>query len=94
VLVLDIDEAESAKVLATLDPLAAMAEVDAGKFDSLSQEIDTGCDALRDMLAAVANGAGLGDSQVDAPDEFAEVDENIPIEHTCPKCGYRWSGGQ
>ena len=28
------------------------------------------------------------------PDDFAEVDENIPTEHTCPKCGYAWSGGQ
>lgn len=29
-----------------------------------------------------------------APDDFAEVDENIPTEHSCPKCGYAWSGGQ
>lgn len=26
------------------------------------------------------------------PVEFAAVDESIPIEHTCPKCGYKWSG--
>lgn len=29
-----------------------------------------------------------------APEEFAEVDENIETEHQCPKCGYKWSGGQ
>jgi ParB-like chromosome segregation protein Spo0J len=28
------------------------------------------------------------------PDAFDEVDENLPTEHTCPKCGYRWSGGK
>lgn len=31
-------------------------------------------------------------SDVEAPDEFAEVDENIDTEHECPKCGYKWSG--
>lgn len=28
------------------------------------------------------------------PDEFREVDEDIDTEHECPKCGYKWSGGQ
>lgn len=26
------------------------------------------------------------------PDEFPVVDENIPTDHQCPKCSYRWSG--
>ncbi len=26
------------------------------------------------------------------PEEFGAVDENISTEHSCPKCGYRWSG--
>jgi ParB-like chromosome segregation protein Spo0J len=29
----------------------------------------------------------------EAPDDFKEVDENIETEHTCPRCGYAWSGG-
>jgi hypothetical protein len=28
-----------------------------------------------------------------APSEFKEFDEEIETEHECPKCGYRWSGG-
>jgi len=28
-----------------------------------------------------------------APEEFGAVDESIPTEHHCPKCGYEWSGG-
>ena len=28
-----------------------------------------------------------------APEQFPEFDESIPTEHTCPKCGYKWSGG-
>jgi hypothetical protein len=31
---------------------------------------------------------------VTAPADFKEVDENIEIEHVCPKCGYAFSGGQ
>jgi hypothetical protein len=27
-----------------------------------------------------------------APEEFAEVGEDIQTEHQCPKCGYVWSG--
>ena len=26
------------------------------------------------------------------PDEFRSFDESIEVEHTCPKCGYQWSG--
>lgn len=25
------------------------------------------------------------------PDEFPAVDENLPTEHTCPKCHYQWA---
>lgn len=32
--------------------------------------------------------------QSEAPDEFKEIDEDIDTDHECPKCGYRWSGGQ
>lgn len=28
------------------------------------------------------------------PEEFKEYDEDIETEHTCPKCGYEWSGGK
>ena len=34
------------------------------------------------------------EAEKEAPQEFAEVDENIETEHNCPKCGYKWSGGQ
>jgi ParB-like chromosome segregation protein Spo0J len=28
----------------------------------------------------------------ESPSEFQSVGENIPVEHECPKCHYRWSG--
>jgi len=30
---------------------------------------------------------------VEPPEDFPEVDENLETKHTCPKCGYKWSGG-
>ena len=33
-------------------------------------------------------------AEISAPENFPSVDENIETEHACPKCGYRWSGGQ
>ena len=90
VLVLDVTEAEADKLLAVYDPLSAMAAADAGKLDALLREIDTGSEALQAMLADLAKESGL---YVQPPDEFATVDETIETEHACPKCGYRWSGG-
>ena len=29
-----------------------------------------------------------------SPDGFKSVDENVATDHTCPKCGYEWSGGK
>lgn len=31
---------------------------------------------------------------VQPPEDFPEVDETIEVEHECPKCGYRFSGGK
>jgi DNA modification methylase len=59
VLVLDVDEAEGDKVLATLDPLAAMAESDAAKLDAILREVNTGSPELQQMLADLAEDAGL-----------------------------------
>jgi DNA modification methylase len=74
VLILDVDEAEADKVLATLDPLAAMAEADASKLDAILREIDTGSEAVQKMLADVADDAGLyqdGDNEI-VEDEIPE----------------------
>lgn len=59
VLVLDVNEAESDKLLATFDPIAALAESDAAALDSLLRNVDTGSEALQKMLADLAEDAGL-----------------------------------
>jgi DNA modification methylase len=74
VLVLDVNEAEGDKVLATLDPLAAMAESDAAKLDAILREVDTGSPELQQMLSDLAEDAGLyqdGDKEI-VEDEVPE----------------------
>lgn len=66
VLVLDLDDSQADKVLATFDPIAAMAETDSAKLDELLREIDTGSEALQEMLAKLADDAGLYEDEVKA----------------------------
>src|SRR6202050_1285053 len=54
VLVLDVDENESHKLLATLDPLAAMAETDKLAFKDLAGFVHTDSAELRELLDGTA----------------------------------------
>jgi ParB-like chromosome segregation protein Spo0J len=64
-------------------------------------------DVLRELEAAQVDLVGLGWTgeeiaamiegvasypDVEAPEEFPEVDEDIETDHRCPSCGYEWSG--
>jgi hypothetical protein len=60
----DLDEAEEAYVLATLDPIGAMAQADKEQLDALLREVDTGSAALQEMLAGLA-----GDAYLPRPDD-------------------------
>ena len=72
VLILDVDEAESDKLLATFDPIAAMAESDPQALDALLRNVDTGSEALQKMLAELAEGAGLYQDKEVIEDEVPE----------------------
>lgn len=72
VLILDVDEAESDKLLATFDPIAAMAESDPAALDALLRNVDTGSEALQKMLAELADGAGLYQDKEILEDEVPE----------------------
>ncbi len=58
VLVLDIDEAEADKLLATLDPLTAMAGADGARLAAILQTVRTGSAALQQLLTRLAAEAG------------------------------------
>src|SRR5262245_28358033 len=89
VLVLDVSEAEAATLLATLDPLAAMAGADALALDALLRDVQTGSAALAELLADVAEKAGVTTGDV-APSEtpFADFDGNaVPDAFVAFKLG-------
>ena len=58
---------------------------------------------LRQQDAALLLGTGFDQEALDAlltdvrppepPEAFPAYDDDIPVEHTCPRCGYEWSGG-
>jgi len=56
VLITDLDELEANKLLATLDPLAAMAQTDLDAFLSLIANVETDNDALKGVVEAIAGG--------------------------------------
>jgi hypothetical protein len=81
VLILDVNEAEADKLLATLDPLAAMADSDAAKLDELLRNVDTGSEALQQMMAATAAQAGLYESLSDSTLEGPEGGDDEESEN-------------
>ncbi|MBK9276525.1 MAG: DNA modification methylase [Flavobacteriales bacterium] len=74
VLVLDVDDAEADYLLATHDPLAAMATADAGALDALLSSVQSGEAAVQQMLAELAEGAGLYPPQEDPQDAEPKID--------------------
>lgn len=72
----DLDEAEESLILATFDPLAAMAGTDAAQLDSLLRDVSTGDAAVMELLAGLQDGVGLptDDSWGDAFDALPDGD--------------------
>jgi hypothetical protein len=67
VLVLDVDEDEANKILATFDPLAAMAQSDRDKLSELLKGIETNDAALQEMLMGLARQNQLYSTEGDDP---------------------------
>jgi DNA modification methylase len=59
VLVLDVSEAEADTLLATLDPLAGLAQADPGILQELLASVETSSAAVQALLDSVAKDAGL-----------------------------------
>lgn len=86
VLVLDVDDKEAAKLLATVDPLAAMAETDPERLAELLRQIETDSEALQQMLAELADEAGLQDDGV----EIVEDEVPAPPDDATTQPGDLW----
>lgn len=95
VLVLDVTEDEAKKILATFDPIGAMATADAAKLDAILREVETGSEALADMLTALAEDNGILeglDNEAEANESSAkEIDpDEFELNQKCPKCGFEY----
>jgi len=95
VLILDVDEFEANKLLATMDPIGAMADSDAGALTQLLDSVQFSDESLQQLVTSLAEKAGAIPAMEplsESPVDFPEVDESINTDHRCPKCGYSWSG--
>jgi ParB-like nuclease domain len=75
VLVLDVNEQEAALLLATFDPIGAMAGADADKLDSLLSEVSPSNAAVTELLDSLAHQHGLGEPTAPEPEQPAGTDE-------------------
>jgi hypothetical protein len=82
VLVLNVTEAEADKLLATLDPLAGMAESDPVILEALLAQVETENQALLDLISDTAEAAGLYKELSTGPKEEYE-------EKAAPASGVR-----
>jgi hypothetical protein len=78
VAILDIDDKEADYLLVTADPIAALAQNDAAALDSLLREVNTGSAAVMDMLAELAEGAGV------IPGDWAGAFDGLPEGDKAP----------
>lgn len=77
----------------------ALAEVFQDLGDDIEKSLTGYTDnEISDILNSVVSDGDFAEGYDDkdtedfeAPDEFPEYDEDIPVKHRCPKCGYEWS---
>jgi hypothetical protein len=93
VTVVRLSPEEEKIVLATFDPIGAMAGADESVLRDLVGQLGDGEQWLSELLAATTDAIGVDLEGVTPPDDFTEFGDDIATEHQCPKCGYRWSGG-
>lgn len=86
----ELSEAEEALILATFDPISALATADREQLDALLREVSTGEAGVQQMLADLAQREGIM-----APDfapvgieEQGRLDEKAKV--TCPECGHEF----
>jgi len=90
VLILDVDEAEANKILATFDPLGALAIADDAQLDALLHNIETSSQAVESLLADLTKDIDL--APTDPFETWGRSDSTDPVlfpEHfeVLVKCG-------
>ena len=80
----DLDEHEEALILATFDPISALAATDAAQLDALLREVSTSDAAVMQMLSDLASKEGVVSFDAELPEPQKPM-------HTCPECGYAFT---
>jgi ParB-like chromosome segregation protein Spo0J len=92
VLVLDVTESEAAKLLLTIDPLAAMADLDREKLDALLSEDESRGEALLKLKDKLAAAAGLLEDAEPPEPSSEEVElQEFKFAHKCRECGFEFN---
>jgi ParB-like chromosome segregation protein Spo0J len=84
----DLSAAEEALILATFDPIGALANADRETLAALLEEVSTGEAAVQQMIAEMAQREGVvaPDFAPVGIDEQGRLDEKAKV--TCPECGH------
>jgi len=91
---IDVDEAEEAEILATFDPIGALAATDASKLDELLRDVQSGEQAVQEMLAELARQNGLYQGKA-VEDPGAQVDRaELLTQEYGTAIGQVWQLGQ
>ena len=85
VLYVDLDEKEERFVLATLDPISALATYDADVVADLTDGLNLESEAVKDLLASAPPAVDLGDDW-DGLGGLGGLGE--PATHVCSECGH------
>ena len=84
VLILDVDEREARAILATHDPLANLAEVDAAELDRLVKQLDFSDPDIAGLLESVTGAQPAADfEQQQAADQSDQLVEKYQLLITC-----------
>jgi hypothetical protein len=85
----DLSDDEENLVLASLDPIGAMAVPDIEKLSELVEAVDSESAAIAALLAQVAGDAIVPDFVSTPEDEARRLDQRKPV--TCPECGHEFT---
>ena len=91
VLIVDMTEEEVRRLLATLDPIGAMAQTDVIALTALLDTLDVSGEATTAMLEDLVQIPEMPE-EPEPPSEFPEYSDDLATEYCCPACGHEWSG--
>lgn len=91
-IIVDLDASEADLLLASLDPIASMANTDPIALAALIASIDAENDDVQALLDRLAeDAAGRGARSPDSPDDFPTVDpDSFSFGSECPRCGFEF----